>query len=154
MSVKFNRTKRFIELQKLWYSKLTQSGFSDLEHLDQKNGLGEYSPYLKKPLQKFNHLHPSDVSERLEYFSAAQDFSSDHDFPTILHKFIWDQYVSGVSYRNMVPIIEQNRFKSVSIFWISTEIAKLKQSFTAWQVLQDDAAETLEDFMQSNSAID
>ena len=154
MTAKYYRSKHFIELQNEWYTKLSVSGFNDLEYLDKNTGLGSDTPYLKGSLNKFKALSPSQVSDRLEYFSSAQDFTDSHNFKTLLHKLIWDEYTKGTTYREMIRIADENRFKSVSVFWISTELAKLKQAFSLWQLDQADDAETIDQFIQSNSSID
>lgn len=154
MSDKFYRSKRFLDLQKQWYDKLSQSGFSDLEHYSQKTGLLEHSPFLRTSLSKFKQLQHENVHAKLEYFSSAVDFLNDHDFPTMLHELLWRLYIKGTTQRDMIAIILENRFKPVSTFWISTELTKLKKAFAAWQATQPDKPETLEEFMQSNNAID
>jgi hypothetical protein len=154
MTAKYYRTKRFIDLQNVWYDKLILSGFNDLEHLDQNTGLGADTPYLRRPLSKFHNLTPSDVSQRLEYFSAAQDFTDSHNFTTLLHKLIWTEYTKGTTQREIIRIADENRFKSISIFWVSTELAKLKKAFSLWQLDQPDTDQTLDEFIQSNNAVD
>jgi hypothetical protein len=133
---------------------LSDSGFNDLEHFDAKNGVLEHSPFLKTSLNKFKHLDYDDFKGKLEYFSAAVDFLSAHNFPTMLHELLWREYIKGTTQRALAEIIIENRFKPVSLFWISTELTKLKKAFAQWQLEQPDAPETLDQFMQSNSAIE
>lgn len=151
---KFYRTKKFIETQNEWYDRLTSSGFSDLEWLDQKTGRGQSTPFLKDSCSKFRHLDVADLTDRVEYFQLAQDFTSSHKFSSRLHKFIWHLYTQGVSYRNMIPMIRSRGFKYVpSIFWISTHLTKLKRAFILWQLDQPDKPETLAQFMEDNRGV-
>jgi hypothetical protein len=150
-SKKFYQSKKFIELQNKWYDKLTDSGFSDIEYLDQKTGQGQSTPYLESSLNHFRHLRASDISNMLEYFTLASQFLNDHKFPTKLHKFMWGLYCENISYRKMIPIIKARGFKFVpSIYWISIKINELKSIFKQYQLAQPSEDESLEDFIASN----
>lgn len=154
MSKKFYQSKEFIELQNKWYDKLTATGFSDLEWLDKNTGLGQNSPFLRGSTTKFKHLDTSELKKRAEYFTAALDFSRQHNFKTLLHKYTWELYCEGVSYRKMIPMFRRRGFKFVpSIFWISTELNKLKKHFQLWQLKQPNEVETTAEFMESNGPI-
>ena len=129
---KSNRSQdreEFIKLQNEWYDKLAESGFSDLEWLDKNSGSGQSSPFLRHNSIKSRHLSGKDIQNRAEYFLGASQFAQDYKFPTILHKFVWRLYIEGISYRNMIPIIEKKnykKYKTPSIFWLSIHKNKLK----------------------------
>ena len=147
------KKEKFIKLQNKWYAKLSKSGFVDLEWYCQKTGQGHSSPFLRDSLNKFKHLEASELVQTAKYFIDAQAFTSHHTFPSRLHKFMWEMFASGLSYRKMIPEITSRGFKHVpSIFWISIELNKLKQDFWAWQVSQDDEGdgESLSDFIELN----
>lgn len=152
---KYYRTEEFIKIQNEWYEKLSKAGFSDLEWLDKNTGLGQSTPFLKGNERKFKHLDASELSQTSEYFVQASQFAQLHKFSTKLHKYIWQLFAEGVSYRKMIPRIRSRRFKYVpSIFWISVELNKLKRDFWLWQLSQPDEPETLEQFLCDNRGVD
>lgn len=151
---KSNRSKEreeFIKLQNIWYEKLAKSGFSDLEWLDKNSGKGQNSPFLRQKLQKFKHLSASELSNRAKFFIGALQFSQDYKFPSRLHKYVWQLYSEGISYRDMIPLIRRRNFKHVpSIHWISIHLDRLRQAYEAWQLSQPDDLPTTADLMKAN----
>jgi len=143
------------KLRNKWYAKLSSTGFVDLEWYCLKTGQGHSSPFLRDSLSKFKHLRASDLVQTAKYFIDAQAFTEHYKFPSRLHRFMWEMFASGLSYRKMIPEIASRGFKHVpSIFWISTELNKLKQHFWSWQASQadEDDIESLSDFIEQNRA--
>lgn len=153
-SYKIKSREEFIELQNKWYSKLSKTGFVDLEWLDKNSGYGQNSPFLRTSLSKFKHLSPSELKNHSEYFIGATQFLEDYKFPSALHKFVWQCYCDGVSYRDMLPKIASRNFKKQpSIFWISIELNKLKKAYELWQLQQPEEPESLAKFIEDNDSI-
>lgn len=149
---KYYKTKEFAKIQAKWYKKLSKSGFVDLEWTDKNSGAGHSTPFLRKSLNKFKHLHSSELLEKASYFVAAAAWADCHKFPTRLHQFIWECYAEGLSYRNMQAEIKSRGYKKQpSLFWISTHLNQLKSEFALWYAeTYEQPKEDLESFMRSN----
>jgi len=149
---KYWRTRKFAKLQAKWYKRLSKSGFFDLEWTDKNSGQGHSTPFLRKSLNKFKHLQQSELLNRAQYFIAAEAFTSQHNFPSRLHEFVWECYAEGLSYRQMQDEIARRGFKhQPSIFWISTHLNQMKSEFDLWCADNlDQPEEDLESFMSSN----
>ena len=153
-SRKYYRTDEFIKTQNIWYKKLADSGFADLEWLDKKSGAGHATPFLRDSLWKYRNIGAFEASQTLEYYNAAQEFSQVFTFPSKLHKFVWSLHAEGLSYRRIADKCRTRAFKhKPSIFWISIHIRKLKQEMFYWLADQDQPEETWEDFIASNTQL-
>ena len=123
MSGKFYQSKKFIALQNTWYKKLSQAGFSDLEWTDSKTGQGHSTPFLSPSIVSFRSSYSVTTQK---YYEICRRFLQHGKFKSRLHKYVWELYCDGISYRKMIPKIKARGFKKVpSIFWISVKVNEM-----------------------------
>lgn len=151
MTRKYWDTKDFKKLQAKWYAKLKDLHFSDIEYYS-KNADSGFSTLNSQVLPyNIKHLSHLEFKNTLEYFNHAAHFANLHKFPSRLHKFVWELYVEGISYRKMQPLIKARGFKHIpSIFWISTKLQELRVQFKKYTNTLEDPEQGLHDFIASN----
>jgi len=95
----------FKSLQKLWYKKLKDSGFEDIEDF-------EGCRILKRSFSAYTWQHTQqDFDEIQDYFRLAGQFYYEHRFENKLEKEIWRLHSEGVSYREIAEILRTHKQK-------------------------------------------
>ena len=100
------KTKEFAKLQKKWYSKLAEEGFSDIERQDK---VGKASERLKTDVLE-NVMHDYTVEQfniKKEYYVLAGQFLYDHKFKTQTEKKIWKMHSEGIGIRDIAKILKE-----------------------------------------------
>lgn len=104
-------------MEQLWYNKLKEEGFQDIE--DTKTGM------LKEwdSIQYFRHsLTPLKYESTLHYYALAKEMLSFYDFKNELHKKIWEHHSDGLSERKIA--LKIRKYKKSMIHYIIANIAK------------------------------
>lgn len=99
------------ELQKVWYQKLKDEGFKDIEQEGKNGFLKEWSrkfriPYgsqVAKGYTTEDKIRDNEVKET--YYRLAGHFLYDYKFKTETLRNIWELHSEGVSYRNIAKIL-------------------------------------------------
>lgn len=99
-------TKKFKALEKKWYSKLKNDGFSDIERNDKRN--------LKTdPLENIFHFYDEAAFERKEeYYRLAGQFLHEHKFKSAADRLVWDLHSQGMSIRNIIKRLKLEGFSA------------------------------------------
>lgn len=106
------------ELKKIWYKKLEESGFEDLEADETR---------MKKSLQTiFNRKSVTEQyggwQAKAAYYQMCDRFLLEHPFTTELEKAIWEYHTNAISFRdiaetlkkaNILPASRQSVFRVV-----------------------------------------
>lgn len=100
MSPPLHKTKKFKDLQKLWYKKLKDDGFDDIEKNEYRLKLW-HSVHFRDPRRS----DPEVVSARHSYYRIAGQFLFDHKFDTLLEKQIWKHHSEGKSIRDIEKLL-------------------------------------------------
>lgn len=110
------------EQKKIWYKKLKDSGFNDIETADGQFKGGSTN-------WKFNSDHATTFSQKAkeEYYYLANQFLNSYDFENELHKIMWDYHAKGISNRKMVEVLK------------SVEIGKFYKTTKKTRYLERDA---------------
>lgn len=119
------KPSNFKELQKLWYSKLKQKGFEDIER-------NEY--HLKDPSSKFARTTGRSESSltsiardaKRDYYLMATDFLNTHTFETKLDENIWAYHTEGISCRDIAKLLNKVRKKKIFFTAVWTIINRLE----------------------------
>jgi hypothetical protein len=103
-----NKKTEFKDLKDLWYKKLKNSGFEDIER-------DEYT--LKKDLGKnvfrrSNNMVNGSWKDKQEYYYQAEHFLTNFIFTTELEKAIWKYHSEGLSYRDIADTLNKVNIKS------------------------------------------
>lgn len=108
-------------LQKIWYARLKEEGFRDIEY--QHNDL--LNQYESTYFHRF--YTPEEFQENLDYYRAACHFYWNYkDFKTELEKEIWRLHSEGISRRRISVHFLQHNLK-ISDSSVQLIIAKLKK---------------------------
>jgi hypothetical protein len=94
----------FKQLQELWYRKLENTGFQDLE----KNEFEFKKPYLSV-IDKRVHGR---WKEQLEYYLMAGKFLHDYKFKTTRERNIWTYHANGLTVKSIVELLGKVRIKT------------------------------------------
>ena len=123
---KFYQTKEFIKLQKKWYKKLDRSGFEDLEWFNEKNGLGQGSPFLKsKNVPDTGTIRKKYTKSLQQHYRLCRNFRQHGDFYSILR----------TKYRNSSDL--QRNFPSFKKFLESLESYYTKAQEKLWELYSE-----------------
>jgi hypothetical protein len=115
----FYKTPEFKKLHKKWISKLKNSNFIDLEHVNGFTQDSDSQPFLN--LSDYN-IRKSLSRHRFEFYRAAQHFNAhNRKWTSRAERIMFGMFCDGVSYRNMIKMLKRRRIKR-SIFWISYHV--------------------------------
>lgn len=97
------------KLRKLWYKKLADSGFEDIEYNDTdiKKPAVDIHRKIDAPGSAGNVTRYSKVvwEAKTDYYVMAEHFLNDHKFDNELDKIIWSYHCNGISARNIVKLL-------------------------------------------------
>ena len=144
--VNYYRTAEYKKLQAEWYDKLKDTGFIDLEWLDKKSGAGHSTPFLKQSNANLLKVYDKDVEN---HFRHARNFLTHGNFTHKRkwkrYKVLWSLYCDGYSYREMIPEIKKQARLTVSVFWISTHINRIKAEMALFDATDAEGIRDYED---------
>ena len=106
--------KNRIKLQKVWYKKLKDEGFVDLEILAPDGEMFDTLRFSRQYDYREDYTKYIDIQE---YYRAARQFYHDFKFPNDLIKQIWFYYSEGIPYRQIIKLIPNIRYYKV-FYWI------------------------------------
>lgn len=113
----------FIQLKALWYKRLKDSGFKDIE---------TFNGYIKDwPSQRIQRdFTPERIQEKLDYFRAASQLFWEHKFDTALQKKIWELHCEGKSYREIAEDLrnKKNKLNKDNVQLVISKLAKVVYS--------------------------
>lgn len=95
------KQQNYRQLKKVWYKKLAQSGFIDIET---KSGL------LKggSTSSKFNNkTSRATQTAKQQYYYMANELLNTHTFDSELDKAIWAYHAEGISVRDIAKILKK-----------------------------------------------
>lgn len=124
MSQKFNKTKKFKDLQEKWRKKLKKSGFNDIEDENENIDRGSWDFRTKKVLDSYQ--------TKKDYYYRATQFLNEYNFDTQLDKIIWEYHVEAIGVRGIAKILNKlklSKFRHVSVFNIITRLNREMREF-------------------------
>jgi len=104
------KPQSYNELKEVWYKKLADEGFEDLETDEDR---------LKKYLQTI--FSRKNVTEqgggwqaKAAYYQMADRFLAEHDFITELEKTIWEYHANAISLRDISETLRKAGVEAMS----------------------------------------
>lgn len=101
-------SRAFIKLQKEWYAKAQQTGFSDIEWADNPD-----SRHIKLPSSQGRKLIPG----KQLYYAMARNFLTHFEFESKQEKAAWALHADGKSYRKIHNMLLKDYGLRKSIYW-------------------------------------
>lgn len=116
------RSRQFKALEEIWYGKLKEDGFEDIEdHTKRERPLCSWHSF------KFPALNAEQREARIVYFEAAKMLLLTHTFEKPIERFIWSLHCEGLSKREIETAVAESNFekkyKRETILNIITRIA-------------------------------
>lgn len=106
------------KLQKIWYKKLKDSGFSDIEKANGSIGRTK----LNLDNRNFDQI---EITQ--QYYSMARSFLIEHHFESELDKVIWEYHIEGISVRNIAKLLSSTDMKIKKKSTVNNIIRRLEQ---------------------------
>lgn len=99
------KSKEFQDQQAIWYKKLKDSGFDDVEQDEER---------LKNHSTNFfrNNFNETAYTANLNYYRLAGQFLHDHKFQSKKERLIWELHSEGHGRAKIVEYLKQRRFKT------------------------------------------
>lgn len=101
-----NNKTEYQKQKEIWYKKLKQSGFEDIE--SDENNLKEWSSKFarKKSLES--------MIAKQTYYNLATQFLNIFAFETELEKVVWTYHTEGISVRNIAKTLKKAKIKKIN----------------------------------------
>jgi hypothetical protein len=125
-------------LQKIWYQKLKESGFDDIEDTNSPR------EYLKTwHSNYFHHRYtPDTFADNQAYYRKASIFYFEHKFKNKTEKQIWRDHADGLSFREIAIRLKDKgvRANKDSVNKVVSKLVAIMQEFCleADEVTSDD----------------
>lgn len=87
-------------IKSVWYKKLKDEGFKDIEHDDNSINASSLS-------RSFKWKDPELRQIVQDYYAMAYHFLNEHAFTNELEKVMWEYHTNGLSIRNIVKLLNQ-----------------------------------------------
>lgn len=112
----------FKELQKLWYKKLEDTGFFDIEAKETTFRSHRYGRG-KRHGQYSNTWQDS----KRYYYDLATSFLNEHEFESPLERVIWEYHANSISTRNIAKILIAAKVKTNrTTVWLTVKMLRQK----------------------------
>jgi len=116
-------TKSLAKLKKLWYQKLRESGFKDIERKDGTVGRGA---------PRVDNLNDVQKQAIQDYYSMCRNFLEEHTFDNEVERFIWSLHSEGTSVRdisNQLQKINITKKKDATWYVVKRLVALMKTRY-------------------------
>jgi hypothetical protein len=116
------------QLRELWYAKLRDDGFSDIEADDDRLKKWSSSAHLQHTVEEWQ--------AKEAYYNAACSFLLDHTFETELDHVIWEYYANGMSARNITHVLNDTKVTKTNRTTVAAKIKALdkimREKYFSW----------------------
>lgn len=86
-------------LTKIWYDKLKDEGFEDIEWFNPKQSGGQNTPYLKDSALNYKRRYNEFTAK---HYQIMQNFCTFATFPSKKHRYIIEFYTEGITFREII----------------------------------------------------
>lgn len=153
-------SKKFYDLVRVWYAKLYESGFIDIEFPSRNFALGKFSRFLAKNGAHLRRTY--DVNKRNYYLDSIAYYYRAR-FDTKYERYTWRKHCEGYSVRIIARMLTKHYDKPVSRGYVHKVIKKYRKrmlNFYRRTQLDDmleqveSSANNLQTFMANNTPVD
>lgn len=113
--------KALTALQKLWYRRLKEEGFADIEVMDSLGSMD--SPMMVQTASSIGARFDSSVEE---YYRLARLFLHDAEFESELERHCWQLHSEGIAYREISLSLPAAGFHPYKLFFVQKLIRKTR----------------------------
>lgn len=111
----------FKKLKELWYKKLRDSGFTDIEYSNESLKTVKRSDHFTRKRAQTQY---GGFERKRDYYYLANHFLNEHAFEKELHKVIWEYHTNGISIRKITDLLT------------GTKIIKINRT-TVWAIIKN-----------------
>lgn len=129
--MKFYQTREFIRLQSKWQKRLRESGFNDIEPV-------ENAPMPERINVRREQKRPERLLSIQEYFCQASRFYWDYNFKSEREKRIWFYYSEGLTMREIALLMRFKSHTPVYTFLKQIEPVFLQYVRAQWEFENED----------------
>lgn len=123
-----NDNDEFKKLEKIWYDKLKQTGFEDIESTTETCDpiAGTQRPLKASHNIRFRIKDQLQLKAKADYYILALALLNTYKFKNATHRRIWQLHCQGLSHREIAKAIAHYKktYKRESILNIINKIAK------------------------------
>lgn len=125
MRKKRNKQLSYEEQRKIWYEKLKDDGFEDIEDYG-RDTLKRWATSITGDLLRVNSKIVIEAKE--EYYAMCRYLLSEYKFANNKEQIIWEYHTEGISARNIVKLLKQARVCSTNRTAVLTIIKRLENT--------------------------
>jgi hypothetical protein len=124
-------------LKKLWYAKLKESGFEDIEYAD-----NEYSHILKVATRV-----PKSIEGKERFYFKLRNYLTHRPNWTEhrVHRFVAKLYADGATYREIIKAAQDAGHKKFSIFFVHKSVKRFIERAFKWNKTCPEGADFIPD---------
>jgi len=109
-------------LRKIWYKKLSKSGFNDIEMPD-----GRFKGLSTEFTRDRAVYQYGGLEAKAEYHRLASWLLHEHEFESTIEHVIWEYHVNGLSIRDITQTLKKAKIKKTNRDFVHKVLQKLKQ---------------------------
>lgn len=117
------KQKSYKELRKIWYKKLADEGFNDIEWGSPDSG---YLTWTPKPNSA------DEMRERQTYYRMCERYLQNYQYLRGKDRFIWKLHCKGCTYKEITDTYNKHYKIKVSIWKIHQAVQKILERARAW----------------------
>jgi hypothetical protein len=118
------KKSEYEELRAIWYEKLKEEGFKDIESDEHRLKVWSSSKFSKEPVELWQ--------AKEAYYSMAAKFLVDHKFEDKLERIVWEYYSNGMSVRDIATTLNKvgiTQMKRTSIWEIISRLEDIMKTY-------------------------
>jgi hypothetical protein len=110
------------KLKKVWYKKLAQSGFIDIERNEDDLKVNDW--YFSRTA-KYGGSSIEWSQSKADYYYMATQFLNNYKFETNLERIIWEYHSNAVSHRDITDILNKAKVTKTNRTYVGRIIKAL-----------------------------
>ncbi len=115
------RKSDYERLKEVWYKKLKDEGFEDLEHSD--GSLNNATPSSIRANNEHTRLKAETTRD---YYCMAYYFLNEYEFDTEVDKIMWEYHTNGIPCRQIAKLLNEAKVTKTSRDIVWRKLKKLE----------------------------
>lgn len=117
--IKKSPKTKYEKLRNIWYKKLKDDGFNDIEHRD--DSLKRWTEDLVSYYDNIDLWRAKET-----YYQLSDKFLSEHEFKNNLEKTIWEYHANGISVREIAETLKKLKVIKINYWSVWYIVNKLE----------------------------
>lgn len=112
------------QLRDLWYKKLKEDGFEDIET---KSGMLKGGSSTYEFTRERAYQQQGGFEAKIAYYDMATKFLNEYKFTKRLDKIIWEYHVNAISVRNISKLLRAAKVSKIDYNTVCRRIQKYRE---------------------------